>query len=99
MITLFLKTGCPFSAKVLAVVDAYEIPFEERNIGTDGVYEELEALGGRRKVPFMVDGDIMMYESDAIVDYLEKKFKKEGEDVQVKPRVHFMSGADICPAE
>lgn len=96
MITLFLKTGCPFSAKVLAVVDAYQIPYEEKNIGTDGVYEELETLGGKRKVPFMVDGDIMMYESDAIVDYLEKKFMKEGENVEVRPRVHFMSGSDTC---
>jgi glutaredoxin len=89
MITLFLKTGCPFSAKVLAVVDAYQIPFAEKNIGDDGVWEELVALGGKHQVPFMVDGDIMMYDSGAINEYLEKKFKTEGEEVVVKPHVHF----------
>jgi RNA polymerase-associated protein len=76
MITLFLKTGCPFSARVLAVVDAYQIPFEEKNIGTEGVWEELESLGGKRQVPFMVDGDIMMYDSGVINEYLETKFAK-----------------------
>lgn len=74
MITLYLKTGCPFSGRVLAVTDSYGIPFEEKNIGDDGVWEELEALGGKHQVPCMVDGDILMYESGPIIQYLEKKF-------------------------
>ncbi len=94
MITLYLKTGCPFSARVLAVVDAHQIPFLEKNIATDGIFDELESIGGRHKVPFMIDGDIMMYESDAIVEYLEKKYKKEG--AVVKPRIHYTDGVDMC---
>ena len=74
MITLYLKTGCPFSARVLAVVDAYQIPFIEKNIGTEGVWDELVALGGKHQVPFMVDGDIMLYNASAINEYLEQKF-------------------------
>lgn len=95
MITLYLKPGCPFCARVLAVVDAYEIPFNEKNIREEGVAEELESRGGKRQAPFMVDGDIMMYESAAIIDYLEKHYKKEG--AKIKPRVHF-AGSDVCPS-
>lgn len=80
MIVLFLKTGCPFSAKVLRVVDEHQIPFEEKNTECEGVWDELENIGGKRQVPFMVDGDIMMYESDVIKEYLENKFKKDIEE-------------------
>lgn len=81
MITLYLKKTCPFSKKVLASVDAYGIPFREKNIADDGVLDELESLGGKRQVPFMVDGDIMMYESGPIIAYLEKHHRKDGSEV------------------
>ncbi len=75
MVTLYVKTGCPFSARVLAVVDAYEIPCEEKNIGEKEIKKELKTLGGKTQTPFMVDGDIMLYDSTAIIEYLEKKFE------------------------
>jgi len=31
-------------------------------------------LGGKSQVPFLVDGNTMMYESDDIVQYLKSKF-------------------------
>jgi glutathione S-transferase len=96
MITLFLKTGCPFCRKVLAVVDAYGIPFEEKNVADPGVYEEMVRLGGRKQEPFMVDGDIMMYESSAIIEYLEHKYSIEGTDGVIKPCVHSSSGTEVC---
>ncbi len=92
MITLFLKTGCPYCARVLATTNARNIPFTEKNIADEAVVEELIALGGKRQVPFIVDGDTMMYESQDIVDYLEAKFPlPEG-----KLKVHFASGTDVC---
>jgi glutathione S-transferase len=78
MITLYLKTGCPFCGKVLAVVDAYQIPFVEKNVSDPKNVEELIRLGGKKQEPFMVDGDIMMYDSGAIIAYLEKHHKKDG---------------------
>lgn len=95
MITLYVKTGCPFCARVLAVVDAYEIPCTQKNIADDGVLDELESLGGKRQAPFLVDEDIMMYESDAIIAYLEGKFQQEGQPK--KPRIHYADG-DVCPS-
>lgn len=94
-ITLYIKSTCPFSKKVLAVVDAYEIPWVEKNIAEDGVYDELESLGGKRQVPFMVDGEIMMYNSDSIVEYLEKRCAERGH-TRKKPRVHHAEDGDVC---
>lgn len=95
MITLFVKTGCPFCAKVLAVIDAYAIPYTEKNVADEGVVDEMIKLGGKKQEPFMVDGTTMMYESGAIIEYLEKKF---GNGEVRKPKIHFAKGTDVCPS-
>ncbi len=96
MITLFVKTGCPFCAKVIAAFDAYEIPYTEKNVSDQVVVDELVKLGGKKQEPFMVDGTTMMYESGAIIEYIEKKYaSKTG---AAKPKIHFAKGTDVCPS-
>ncbi len=70
MITLYVRTGCPFCAKVKAFVDEHDLVIEEKNIENEHNLEELLTLGGKRQVPFLVDGDIKMYESDDIIAHL-----------------------------
>lgn len=72
MLTLYVKTGCPFCRKVLDTGDELGISFEEKNIADDTVAAELVARGGKRQVPYLVDSDrdIEMYESDDIIAYL-----------------------------
>ncbi len=94
MITLFVKTGCQYCARVLAVCHTRDIAIEEKNIANDTVAHELIALGGKRQVPFMVDGKTMMYESDDIAQYLEEKFSAPA----VNPKVHFATGGSACPS-
>lgn len=97
MITLYVKTGCPFCAKVLAVLDAYAISFEEKNVSDPEVEAELIKLGGKKQMPFMVDGETMMYESESIIHHLEQHYRKtEGENK--KPKIHFAKGTDLCPS-
>lgn len=74
MITLFAKTGCPYCAKVLTKLDEFGLSFEKRNIADDSVAEELVAIGGKRQVPYMIDGEVRMYESGDIIEYLEKTY-------------------------
>ena len=78
MLTLYVKTGCPFCAKVKnAVVElGIEDQVEERNIADDGVVDELLEKGGQQMVPFLVDADkeVSMYESDDIVAYLHEHY-------------------------
>ncbi len=78
MITLYVKTGCPFCGKVLRKVEELGIEIDEQNIADEHVADALLAHGGKRQVPYLIDPecDVAMYESDAIVEYLEKRFGK-----------------------
>ncbi len=73
MRTLYVKTGCPFCAKVLRKGEELGLQFELKNIADEGVSEELVARGGKRQVPYLVDDETgtEMYESDDICAYLE----------------------------
>ena len=74
MLTLYVKTGCPFCHKVLDAGKELGITFDEKNIADDAVAAELIAKGGKRQVPYLVDTDhgVEMYESDDIVAYLKE---------------------------
>ncbi len=94
MITLYVKSPCQYSAHAIAALDIFNVPFTEKNIA-DPVYEaELLELGGRHKVPFLIDGDVRLYESDDIVAYIEKQYGN-GISVQ-KPTIHKGPDAETC---
>jgi glutathione S-transferase len=78
MLTLYVKTGCPFCAKVLAAGEELKLAFNEKNIADPAVADELIKRGAKRQVPYLIDqdADVEMYESDAIVEYLHQNFGK-----------------------
>lgn len=78
MLTLYVKTGCPFCHKVLATGAELGISFEEKNIADDAVAAELIARGGKRQVPYLVDSEraVEMYESGDIDTYLRAQYPK-----------------------
>ncbi|MGV3666033.1 MAG: glutathione S-transferase N-terminal domain-containing protein [Leptospira bouyouniensis] len=81
MIRLYQYDSCPYCYRVRQSIQAlglkegkdYEL-VEARN-GTKG-REEVIRLGGISQVPFLVDGEIKMYESLDIIDYIQNKFSK-----------------------
>ncbi len=79
MLTLYIKTGCPFCHKVLAAGEELGITFDEKNIADDAVASELVARGGKRQVPYLVDTERNreMYESDDIAAYLRANYAKK----------------------
>ena len=79
MLTLYVKTGCPFCRKVLDTGEELGITFEEKNIADDTVVAELVERGGKRQVPYLVDSErgIEMYESGNIDTYLRRNFSKK----------------------
>ncbi len=95
---IFVKTGCPFCARALAALDAHGLTYEEKNVSDPEVVKELIALGGKKQEPFLVDGDTMLYESRAIVAYIEKKYGSN-DGVSQKPRLFFARGHETCPTE
>jgi len=68
MLTLYVKTGCPYCAKVLTVGEELKLSFDEKNIADPAVAAELIEKGGKRQVPYLIDSDanVEMYESDDI---------------------------------
>lgn len=90
MLTLYYKPTCPFCRRVIAVIERLELEVERKDISADeAVAAELEEKGGKRQVPYLVDSekDVAMYESDDIVDYLQKNYG-DSDASAGKPRVH-----------
>lgn len=79
MLTLYVKTGCPFCNRVLATGKELGITFEEKNIADDAVVTELITRGGKRQVPYLVDSErgVEMYESGDISAYLREHYQKQ----------------------
>lgn len=100
MTTLYVKSNCRYSAHALAAMDIYNVPFVEKNIRDPKNETELMEIGGKHKVPFLVDGDVKLYESEAIADYIAEKYGSTlSEDHEAKHealRVHRSEGEDTC---
>jgi glutaredoxin 3 len=75
-LTLYVKTGCPYCAKVLQAGEELGITFDIKNVADEGISEELIARGGKKQMPYLVDeaNKVEMYESDDIIDYLHQHF-------------------------
>jgi glutathione S-transferase len=93
MIILYVKTGCPFSAKAMAALDAYGVEYETRNIKNPEYLAELLELGGKKQTPFFVEDEIRFYESDLIVSHVETHYGKSGDAASL--RVH-TTDAGVC---
>lgn len=70
MITLFSAPICPFAQRSRALLLTLEEPFEDRVIDLQNRDPELLRRSPTGKVPFFVEGDFCLYESDIINDYL-----------------------------
>ncbi len=78
MLTLYVKTGCPYCAKVLAVADELKIELNLKNVADEAIATELITRGGKLQMPYLVDGETgtEMYESGDIIEYLKEKAGK-----------------------
>lgn len=79
MLTLYVKTDCPYCALVLHELAELSLPFEEKNIADDAVAAELVERGSMRQVPYLVDDahNVEMYESADIAQYLATTYGTE----------------------
>jgi len=81
MIELYVREGCPFCHRVINKINELKL---KENIdyklidaapGTPG-REVVLKKGGKSQVPFMIDGNLNMYESGDIISYIETKFSR-----------------------
>lgn len=95
MLTLYVKTLCPYCALVQRVVKDLDISVVEKNIGDPTIAAELIKRGGKRQVPYLVDDEhkVEMYESEDIANYLSEKYGKG--NGTTPPPAH----GNVCPTD
>lgn len=77
MLLFFHFESCPFCMKVRNFLEENNIDYISLVTPKNSKSRQiLEKLGGKQQVPFLVDFDEgnMMYESDAIIEYLSDKY-------------------------
>jgi glutathione S-transferase len=80
-ITLYYGSGSPFAWRVQLALEHKALPYERKVLSFsagDTRKPEFLALNPRHRVPVIVDGDFVLYESNAIVEYLDDAYPGRG---------------------
>ncbi|HVN35997.1 MAG TPA: glutathione S-transferase family protein [Casimicrobiaceae bacterium] len=80
-IVLYYGSGSPFAWRVQLALEHKSLPYERRVLSFasgDTRKPEFVALNPRHRVPVIVDGDFVLYESNAIVEYLDEAYPASG---------------------
>lgn len=72
-LTLYQFPACPYCQKVLQFMEEHDLAIPRKDTREDpAARDELTRLGGKSQVPALaIDGRIL-YESDAIIDWLRR---------------------------
>ena len=73
-ITLYSFRRCPFAIRVRMVLHEKEIPFKVIEEELKNLSPELLKLHPEGRVPVLVHGDLVIYESAIITEYLDDCF-------------------------
>jgi len=69
-----------FTAKVRIALDEKDVPYERIEVGWslakryEPHHPDVVALNPKKQVPVLVDGDVVVYDSTLILEYLEERF-------------------------
>jgi glutathione S-transferase len=81
-ITLYYGSGSPYAWRVQLALEHKALPYERKILSFsagDTRKPEFVALNPRHRVPTIVDGDFVLYESNAIVEYLDEAYPGRGQ--------------------
>jgi glutathione S-transferase len=76
-LAFYYGSGSPYAWRVWLALEAKGIAYDWKPISfSEGDHKKPEflALNPRHKVPVIVDGDLTLYESSAIVEYLDEQY-------------------------
>jgi glutathione S-transferase len=80
-LTLYYGSGSPYAWRVQFALEHKALPYDLEVLSFsagDTRKPEFVALNPRHRVPVLVDGDFVLYESNAIVEYLDEAYPKSG---------------------
>jgi RNA polymerase-associated protein len=74
VMTLYSSSVCSYSHRVRIVLAEKGVSVDILNVDIDSPPEELIELNPYQKVPTLVDRDLVLYESNIIMEYLDERF-------------------------
>jgi glutathione S-transferase len=80
-LTLYYGSGSPYAWRVQLALEHKAIAYDRKVLSFsagDTRKPEFVALNPRHRVPTIVDGDFVLYESNAIVEYLDEAYPGRG---------------------
>jgi len=80
-LTLYYGSGSPYAWRVQLALEHKALPYELKVLSFsagDTRKPEFLALNPRHQVPVLVDGDFKLYESNAIVEYIDEAYPGRG---------------------
>ena len=80
-ITLYYGSGSPYAWLVQLALEHKALPYERKVLSfanQETRTPEFIALNPRHRVPTITDGDFTLYESNAIVEYLDEAYPAQG---------------------
>ena len=91
-IIFYFGSGSPYAWKVWLALEHKKLPYEAKRMSFDGgdlKTAEFTAINPRQQVPALMDNGFAMYESAAILEYLEERYPDSGaplwpKDVQAR---------------
>ena len=86
-ITFYFGSGSPYAWKVWLALEHKKLPYEAKRMQFDNddlKSAEFATVNPRRKVPALMDNGFAMYESAAMLEYLEDRYPDSGEPLWPK---------------
>jgi glutathione S-transferase len=80
-LVLYYGSGSPYAWRVQLALEHKALPYERKVLSFsagDTRKPEFLALNPRHRVPVLVDGEFVLYESNAIVEYLDEAYPAQG---------------------
>ncbi|MBQ3819056.1 glutathione S-transferase N-terminal domain-containing protein [bacterium] len=74
MIELYISNTCPYCRKVMDFFNENNIIYTAKEVSEPDNLNKLLEIGGMHQVPFMIDGEKSMYESDDIINYTKEHY-------------------------
>jgi glutathione S-transferase len=71
---LYMLRGCPFAHRAAIALGEKKLPFDAVLFDAEKRPPELEALGPHAKSPTLFDGDLKIWDSAVITEYLEDRY-------------------------